>query len=304
MTLLWVEIRRILARRIVLGAGILVLAAIVVAGIVVFVRSHRAEPGDLQAARIERQAEIAACSRGEFGVSPDEIPPEMTLEEVCEEFVVGELVVQDPRFHLTSVNGVLGGTSGFLIALLLVLGASFIGAEWHAGTVATLLTWEPRRLRVFGAKALAAGLFSLAAFLIVQALLAAALVPAAMLRGTTEGADLAWLGSTFQLQLRAAIVASLAAAIGLSLASIGRNTAMALGAGFVYFSILEPFMRAVRPRWESWFLTNNIVRFIVGDTGDFTLESRSTVEAGLLVAAYTLGLLLVALGLFRRRDVT
>jgi len=170
--------------------------------------------------------------------------------------------------------------------------------------MATLLTWEPRRLRVFGAKALAAGLFALAAFLIVQALLAAALVPAALIRGTTEGADLAWLGSTFQLQLRAAIVASLAAAIGLSLASIGRNTAMALGAGFVYFSILEPFMRAVRPRWESWFLTNNIVRFIVGDTGGFTLESRSTVEAGLLVAAYTLGLLLVALGLFRRRDVT
>jgi ABC-2 type transport system permease protein len=305
ITLLSIEIRRLLARRIVRVAGFIILVAIIVAGIVVFVRSPQLSPAEVRArteqARIQREAQMDFCLQQ---ISPEEIPPGMTLEEFCQQFESGEVFEEDPRFRLTAVRAVLSGTSGFLIALLLVLGASFIGAEWHAGTMATLLTWEPRRIRVFATKVLAAACFAFVAFLIVQALLAAALIPAALLRGTSEGADQAWLSSTLGLQIRAAIVAGLATAIGFSLASVGRNTAMALGAGFVYFSILEPFLRAVRPAWQSWFLTDNIVKFIVGNTGDFLLEGRSTLGSGLLVATYALGLSLVAMELFRRRDVT
>jgi hypothetical protein len=41
------------------------------------------------------------------------------------------------------------GQTSFLFLLMAVLGgASFVGAEYKAGTVTTLLTWEPRRTRV------------------------------------------------------------------------------------------------------------------------------------------------------------
>jgi ABC-2 type transport system permease protein len=305
--LITVELLRILSRRIVRMVGLLALAAILVAAVVVFARSHRLQPGEQQAreqqARTEWQATIDSCARGEFGIPPEEIQPGMTLTEFCREVVIGDLMVEDPRFRLTAVADVLAGSSGFLITLLLVLGASFVGAEWHAGTMATFLTWEPRRVRVFAAKFLAAAVFAFAAFLVVQAVLGLALVPAAALRGTTQGADITWLGSTFGLQVRAAVMASVAAGIGLSLASIGRNTALSLGVGFVYFSILEPFLRAVRPGWQSWFLSDNVATFVSGESGGF-IEGRSPFEAALLIAAYTLGLAVAALELFRRRDVT
>jgi ABC-2 type transport system permease protein len=305
--LLSVELLRILSRRIVRVVGVLILAAILIAGVVVFARSHRLSPAEHLAgedrARAEWQAQIDACARGEFGIPAESIPPGTTLAEFCEEAVIGGLIVEDPRFRLTAVKDVLAGTSGFLITLLLVLGASFVGAEWHAGTMSTFLTWEPRRVRVFAAKILAAAAFALVGFLIVQVLLALALVPAAALRGTTKGADLTWLGSTFGMQIRAALMASVAAGIGLSLASIGRNTALALGVGFVYFSILEPFLRVVRPGWQSWFLSDNVATFVSGESSGF-IEGRSPFEAALLISAYTLGLTVVALELFRRRDVT
>jgi ABC-2 type transport system permease protein len=306
-TLTSVELLRNLSRRIVRVAGLLALAAILIGAGVVFARSHRLQPAEQQArdaqARVEWQAQIDACARGEFGVPQEEIPPGTTLREFCQEVVIGELIVQDPRFRLTAVKDVLAGTSGFLIVLLLVLGASFVGAEWHAGTMSTFLTWEPRRVRVFVAKLLAAASFAFVAFLIVQAVLGLALVPAAALRGTTDGADLSWLGSTFAMQARAALMASVGAGIGLSIASIGRNTAVALGVGFVYFSILEPFLRAVRPGWQSWFLSDNVATFISGESSGF-IAGRSPAEAVLLISAYTLGLTLVALEMFRRRDVT
>lgn len=305
-TLFWIEIRRFLARRIVRTAGLLALAAILITGIVVLARSHRPDPDELQAgqqqARLERLAEIDACARGDFHIPEEDIPPGMTLAQFCEQVVIGEFTPEDPRFHLTAVADVLTGTSGIVIVLLMVLGASSIGAEWHAGTIATFLTWEPRRVRAFVAKVLAAVVFAILAFLAVQALLAAALIPAAALRGTTEGADLTWLRSMTGLQLRAAFMAGVAAAIGLSLASIGRNTAVALGAGFVYFSILEPFLRVVRPGWQQWFLSDNVAAFVSGDAQGF-ISGRSVVEAALLVSAYAVGLVLVATEMFRRRDV-
>ena len=39
-------------------------------------------------------------------------------------------------------------TAIFLVVGALFAGASVAGAEWRAGSMTTLLTWEPRRVRV------------------------------------------------------------------------------------------------------------------------------------------------------------
>jgi len=93
----------------------------------------------------------------------------------------------DPRFPLIFLPDILKGTSIPLIIASWLLGASFIGADWHAGTVATLLTWEPRRVRVILTKAVACIVVMFALAVGLQPLLSVALAVVAELRGSTEG---------------------------------------------------------------------------------------------------------------------
>ena len=101
--------------------------------------------------------------------------------------------------------------------------------------------------------------------LLVQALLSLALLPSAQLHGTTAGADGDWLRSVLGVLLRGTGLVAIAAAVGFSVASIGRNTAAALGIRDVY--------------------------------------GRSVPVAALYLTAVGIGLLAVATAVFRRRDV-
>jgi ABC-type transport system involved in multi-copper enzyme maturation permease subunit len=206
-------------------------------------------------------------------------------------------------FVLDGLPEVLMGTSVILISIGWILGASAIGADWHTGHMTTILTWEPRRGRVIGAKALASLVSVLVLTLTLQVLLGAALSIGAELRGSTAGADAAWLAETAGVAFRVSLLSSVFAGFGFALASIGRNTAVALGVGFGYLVIVENLVRGLRPRWIPWLLTENSALFIVDLPGDFPLLGRSTVEAGIYLAAVAAALLLAAGGLFRARDV-
>ena len=257
----------------------------------------------MERVRAERAESLRACTNGAFGIPPDKIPPGMTLAQFCNQIVV-EPGVPDPGFHLTTLRDVYSGTNGILVALFLVLAASFIGAEWHAGTMTTLLTWEPRRIRVFVAKVLAAGAAAFVGLVLLQALLGVALAPAAIVRGTTEGVNLGWLRAMAGLILRGGALTALAAAVGVALASIDRNTATALSVAFGYIAVIEPILRAVRPKWQPWFLYDNAATFLLGQRAGFTAASRSPVGAGILISSYALAAVVVAGVLFVRRDVT
>jgi ABC-type transport system involved in multi-copper enzyme maturation permease subunit len=227
----------------------------------------------------------------------------MTLEQYCEQ-VIGTPEIEDPTFRLVNYRQIAEGLSGLFIALVMILSASFIGAEWHAGTVTTQLTWEPRRNRVLAAKAIAVGLFAFVFFILAQALLFGILAPAAVFRGTTDGTNLAWLQGAGGVVLRGAAAAALTSAIAFSLASVARNTAAAVGGVFVYIAVLEPLIRAARPRWQPWFLYDNLSTFISGHAPSFTPFGRTVIGAGVLLVLYTVGFVLLAMAVFRRRDVT
>ncbi len=80
----------------------------------------------------------------------------------------------------------------FLAAGALLAGASVVGAEWRAGSISTLLTWEPRRGRVAVAKVATAALAAAAIGLILQVVFVLALLPALLAHGSTAGADAEW----------------------------------------------------------------------------------------------------------------
>src|SRR5690606_13640167 len=118
-----------------------------------------------------------------------------------------------------------------LLALFgFLVGASFVGAEWRSGGMMNLLLWQPRRLRVLGAK-LATLLVGLTG---IGVLLGAAWTGGfwliATYRGITDGMT-AEIWQRFALTgVRGLALVLVATTIGFTLASIGRHTAMALGA--------------------------------------------------------------------------
>jgi hypothetical protein len=273
--LIALEARRLWSRRLTRVLLLLILLGIIVAGVIVFIRSNR----DLASARAEalrqRRSEINSCIEGQFGPLPGENRPGFDRPAACRRLV--GLFVEDPRFHYSSLPEVLLGTSVPAIVLGWVLAASSLGAEWHSGVMTTWLTWE-----------LVLGL---------------ALLPAAALRGTTEGVGATWMAEVAGVVGRGAGAAAIMGLLGLGLASLGRNTAAALGAGFVYLAVIENLVRGLRPQWTPWLLTENAARFVAAGPAGF-LGSRTTLEAAVVVGAYAAAVFVAALVAFRARDIS
>jgi hypothetical protein len=213
--------------------------------------------------------------------------------------------VPDSRFDLNGLRDILLGTSFLLAAVGLILGASFVGAEWHWGTVATLLTWEPRRVRVLLVKAVICAGAVFVLLLALEAVFSLVLWLDAATRGITEGTGgAAWLRSVVGMAARCAAVGAFAAAVGLAVATVGRNTAAALGAVFVYFAIVERLISGLRPLWQRWLIGDNVAMFLTGlDNRDPPLH-RTMTSSGMLLLSYAAALAAIAVAWFRARDVT
>jgi hypothetical protein len=137
----------------------------------------------------------------------------------------------------------------------------------------------------------------------LQALLGAVLAVDAAAQGSTAGADGVWLAETAGVVFRVSLLSAIFAGFGFGLASVGRNTAAALGAGFGYLVIVENIVRGLRPQWTPWLLTDNAGMLILASPGDFPMLGRSTVGAGLYLGFLAAVLLGVAAAFFRSRDV-
>ena len=211
------------------------------------------------------------------------------------------------HFALVDLPEILEGISSITSILGLVIGASFVAASWQTGTISTILTWEPRRLRWFSARilVLAAGVLVVTALIV--AFLSAGLALAAMLRGSTVGVDGAWWTDVLTTSLRVSVVAAISAVIGGGVAAIGRHTAAALGVVFVWTAVLEGLVRGLRPLWTPWLLGDNLVTFLSWRTAEFGFPdgsfSLSPGRAMLVILTYTAVVLAFGFIFVRIRDV-
>jgi ABC-2 type transport system permease protein len=296
MKLLGVELRRFWWRRSFRVFGLVALAGISLAAFLVAINSDPAPQG----AQAQQERIIEEC---ESNFPADAVPRRFdSVEEFCRD--TGPSVeMLDPRFHLTTLGEIFGGTSVPLIILGLAFGASFIGAEWHAGTITPLLTWRPRRVPVLVTKAVAAALGVFIFAVCLQSILGILLWFVAAVRGTTEGVDGAWFVDTVGVALRGATISGLASMLGFSIATIARNTTVALIIGFVYFAVAEAFLRAFRPGWQEWLVGDNAAAFVVAEPGQIFGMGRSTTASLLVVVAYAAGGLALATAWFQSRDV-
>ena len=296
--LVMVELRRYFARPLMRIVAILALGGIILGATIALFRSHT--PDAFLAAQLEKKEErIQACLDGERKL-PRGIP-ESEVDDFCR-YNTGPFVV-DPRWHLTELKSIFLGASPLFIIFGWLLGASFIGAEWSSRNLETTLTWEPRRARLLAAKVAALALATALAAIALQLVLGLALIPAG-LRGTTAGADGARFIDTVEMVLRVALVSSIAAAIGFSIATIGHGTAAALGAGFAYLAIVESLVRAWKPQWFRWLISDNAVALLSGEnSGVVGFGNRTMGTAAIVLLFYALAMTAAATWWFGTRDV-
>lgn len=201
----------------------------------------------------------------------------------------------------SDIPGMVAGVTVPLAVAAWIVGASFVGADWHTGFLTTTLTWEPRRVRLFLAKATVVVAFCAAAFVAFQALLGLAVLPST--RVIPGPPDEGWFRLAVGYMGRGALLASMAAVFGFSIASVARNTAGALGLAFGYMVVIEGLLVGLVPGIHRWLLLPNAIHLVSGED-NVIVSGRTTVEAGLILLAYAATALVAATAWFRARDVT
>ncbi len=93
----------------------------------------------------------------------------------------------------------------------------------------------------------ACGICAFAIAFLLQVVFFASFLPAVLSHGSTSGAETSWWFSLVLAMLRTSLVTSLAAMLGVALATLGRNTAFALGAVFAWVAVVEGLIRGLRP---------------------------------------------------------
>lgn len=318
MKLFGVEVRRLLCRRLFLTA--LVLLALVIGGVLAKTAydSHAPTPAQIAAAQQQvgqLQGDIAreraSCQREEKRTGRD-----LGCDQIRRprpEELLGDRIF---RFA-PAAKGLALGFSVFLTLIGFLLGSTYVGAEWSAGTMAALLLWQPRRLAVVAAKAgaLAAVLGAVGALAMGAWLAGHYLV--AQVRGDTGGVTGSFLRSLALVGLRSVALMIFAGLLGLGVAGTLRFTAAALGLAFAYSLGAEGLLRTVWHGSDRWLLSSNvgawlnygvdIPRFNCSDTtGECTEGSiRISFEQGTLYLTVGLLAVLALFALtFSRRDVT
>jgi len=320
------ELHRFRSRRFIQVVLVLALVGWVVATAIAL--TQLGTPGAEELARAEQQVEQDIATNEQFRqeclANPGELPPDLDPEDVCPAPMTREDV--DLSFYLDRppfdfADAAMAGALGFAVlsaVLAGLIGATWIGAEWSSRSLVALLFWVPQRMRVMGVKiavlvgaSLLLGVVAQAGWLAMSAILRA-------VAGNGEPLPAGLWGDLLQTQARAVLLTVLAGLLAFGLTNLVRNTGAALGIGFVYLVIVESAVRALRPRWQPWLLSDNaaalvqdggLTIFIFDGIPDPTGFVEPTeyylghLQSGIFLAVVAAVIVTLGAVLFARRDI-
>ncbi|OLT45958.1 hypothetical protein [Cellulosimicrobium sp. CUA-896] len=206
-----------------------------------------------------------------------------------------------------------------LLTLFAVLvGVSFLTAEISTGALGLWLTFEPRRQRVYWSKALAATLGVLPVVVLAYVVMAGGAYGAYALNGRLGDFSPATWGELAAIGGRVAVAAALVAATGAALGALLKHAAAALGLAVGWFVVVESVVAAWAPEAQRWLVRTNLAAWTEGGTtywvNECTTDATGTLcesvehavsqaQGGLLLLGLAAVLSLLAVLVFRRRDV-
>jgi hypothetical protein len=182
-------------------------------------------------------------------------------------------------------------------------GATVAGGEWRAGTMTTVLTWEPRRLRLHSARTGSGFILAFVISLVLQVLFLASFLPSVFLNGTTEGADGSfWIGLAVAIT-RTSMITAVAAVLAISLATVARNTAFAVITMFTWLVVVENLVRSLKPSLERWLWAENLGTVMTWAQLDDVDFARGPLIASATLLTYCALVVGFAATSFQRRDI-
>jgi ABC-2 type transport system permease protein len=208
------------------------------------VHSHKPTPERLAAGQALYERQRTACLHGKFLGTPSPPPPYTTIEEYCDDTVRPENYTGSDQLQLNSIPDLLLGISTIVALVGVLLGSTLGGADWGAGTMGTLLTWEPRRVRVLLTRAVVVALIALGVTIFLQVVVSVSFWAAAALRGSTQTSPGLWRDTVEQILRNSALAAGFSV-VAVSVATVTRSTAAAVGALFGYLVIVEGFLASL-----------------------------------------------------------
>jgi ABC-type transport system involved in multi-copper enzyme maturation permease subunit len=210
------------------------------------------------------------------------------------------------------VGNSIGGLPVFLGSLMLILGVLAVGSEYAWGTWKTVLSQDPSRLRVYGAKLVVATLAALAGVLAVFAVgaVASALIAAAQDR------PLDWPGAGDILEGIGAgwLIATMWTVLGALLAIVLRGVALPVGLGLVWLLAVQNLLALIAAPLLTWVA--QLQKGLPGPnagalaaalgSGTDTPGVAALVgggQAALVVATYAVAFAALGGAVLRRRDI-
>jgi ABC-2 type transport system permease protein len=263
-----VEFRRLFARRL---TAVCLAAVLVVSGVLLFAVWREAMPlsaGEQRAAQVQYEQahkdwelhseEYQEECRKQVAEQPDPKPP---VEEACRIPEPTQDQFGKPKTVFTeAMPELLLGTSYLLVFAAFLIGASFVGAEFSSGAIGNWLTFEPRRLRVYAGKlvAAAAGMAPLAVVVLTVVVGGTWLIVGYY--GSTAGTTAKVWGDLAGTAGRAVVLTAIAGALGGAIALLLRHTAAAIGVAMAYLVIVEGMFNgfAMRLGLEPWMAKLNL----------------------------------------------
>ena len=303
------ELLRARSRRVVSMLVVAVLVAVTLGIVIAIATTKEPTPAEIDQGRQRYERELERCLNGRYGPPAD--AGYQTLEEMCAEFVQPQYYgPSTPRF--ADLEEILMGTAFIVILIGAVIGATLGGADWSAGSMATLLVWEPRRLRVLAARAVAVAITALVVTVLAQAIFVAGLTMFIVVRGTFDQTPSGFVGDLAMTGLRISAVAAIFGLLGLSLATIGRSTVAGLGVLLGYLIIVEGFLsnllfwvqKMTFGRSAAAVVTDEALELFDGSTIPPTIFELTPGRAWMTLGIWAVALLAIAGASFRLRDVT
>jgi hypothetical protein len=205
----------------------------------------------------------------------------------------------------------VGGSDGgflliaapFLVIGAAICGASVAGAEWRSGTVTTVLTWEPSRLRLHAARTISSLLLAFVISLALQLVFLAGAVPAVVAHGTAAGTSGGWWVSLLLAMLRISLVSALVAVLAVNVATIGRNTSAALVVLAAWALAVERLVAGLRPQLARFLVSENVATVVPWGQIDGADFERPPWLALTSLVVYVAVMVVAATVHFARRDV-
>ncbi|MEU4290571.1 ABC transporter permease [Kribbella sp. NPDC026596] len=266
---------------------------------------------------VEHAAESKKMCEADYQNQPD---PKPKIEDMC---AYPEPKLEDygkpPTVFAQLMPELLLGSSYLLVFAAFLIGASFVGAEFSTGAIGNWLTFEPRRLRVYGSKLLAAaiGFVPVGAGVLAILMLGTYLI-VAQLGDTSTTTSKVW-GDLVATGGRAVVVTALGAAIGGITGLLLRHTAAAIGVVMGYLVLIEGVFGSFLNQAQPWLIKLNFDAFVrhdatyylnqckTGSDGSYVCESiektLSFEHGAWYLSALTVALVLLGAGVFQRRDI-